>query len=389
MTFETQSKRETPGAFFHDAETLDFPGWLIVKKTKSTLATSKEYPFLLELLLHTTSIYKTTKVQAKQSLKELKSHYSEARLVQLLEEKGIGRPSTYSSLVDKIQERGYVKKMDVPGKEIVCKDYDLNDGEIIEIETLRTFGKEKGKLVIQSLGTMVIEFLLPHFETLFAYDYTKKMENDLDDIAEGNKMYQALCEECNETLEASLLTLKETKKREIVIDDQHSYLIGKYGPVIKCTNEDQTVTFQPAKSDLDVRTLKDMVIDDMIETKKTKAENIVLGTYEDKELVLKKGKFGAYVEWGTQKKSIKGNRPLENIRYEEVVTLLSEGGQGQGVVRSISDAISIRSGKYGDYVYYKTTKMKKPSFYKLTGVEDYKTCDMQVLKQWLHETYHI
>jgi DNA topoisomerase-1 len=385
MTFDKQSKREKPGAFFYDAETLDFPGWLIVKKTKSV---SKEYPFLLQLQLYKTSTYKTTKVQAKQSLKEIKSHYSEAKLVQLLEDKGIGRPSTYSSLVDKIQERGYVKKMDVPGKEIVCKDYELNDGEIVEIETLRTFGKEKGKLVIQSLGVMVIEFLLQHFETLFAYDYTKNMENALDDIAEGNKMYQALCEECNKTLEASLLTLKETKKREIVIDEQHSYLIGKYGPVIKCTNEDQTVTFQPAKADLDVRTLKDMVFEDMVETKKTKTETIVLGIYEDKDLVLKKGKFGAYVEWGTQKKSIKGNRPLENIRYEEVVALLSEGG-GQGVVRSISDAISIRSGKYGDYVYYKTTKMKKPSFYKLTGVEDYKTCDVQVLKQWLHETYHI
>jgi len=92
-------------------------------------------------------IIKYKKMISKVTIKGIKQHYTEARLVQLLEEKNIGRPSTFSSLVDKIQERGYVKKEDIKGNEIICNDYELENDEIFEIETKREFGNEKGKLV--------------------------------------------------------------------------------------------------------------------------------------------------------------------------------------------------------------------------------------------------
>ena len=107
------------------------------------------------------------KLDSKFTMNELKSHYTEARLVQLLEEKGIGRPSTFSSLIDKIQERGYVKKEDIIGKEIICRDLELKNGEISEIDSKREFGNEKGKLVIQQLGIIVMEFLVKYFNKLF------------------------------------------------------------------------------------------------------------------------------------------------------------------------------------------------------------------------------
>jgi DNA topoisomerase-1 len=90
------------------------------------------------------------------TLKNTKSHYSEARLVQLLEENGIGRPSTFSMLVDKIQEKEYVKKQDIKGKEIECKDFELDTDKLVkELMVKREFGNEKGKLVIQPLGIIV------------------------------------------------------------------------------------------------------------------------------------------------------------------------------------------------------------------------------------------
>ena len=69
------------------------------------------------------------KITSKSSMKELKMHYTEAKLVQLLEQKGIGRPSTFSSLIEKIQERGYVKKDSIKGKKIKCTDFELVDNE--------------------------------------------------------------------------------------------------------------------------------------------------------------------------------------------------------------------------------------------------------------------
>jgi DNA topoisomerase-1 len=82
-----------------------------------------------------------------------------------------------------------------------------------------------------------------------------------------------------------------------------------------------------------------------------------------------------------------GNRPMESIQLEEVIPLLEEGSN---MVREVSANISIRKSKKGDYVFFKTTKMKKPKFFALTGFEeDYKTCDITVLKSWLKEKHDI
>ena len=103
--------------------------------------------------------------------------------MQLLEQNGIGRPSTFASLVDKIQERKYVVKQNVTGKKLKCVDFELVGEMLTESSTEREFGGEKGKLVIQQLGTVVMEFLAQHFDVLFGYDYTKTMEDELDQIA--------------------------------------------------------------------------------------------------------------------------------------------------------------------------------------------------------------
>jgi len=373
-------------------EQVMFPGWRIVKGCEDI---SKEFVYLQTLKPQ--SIVKFKKITAKVSLKELKAHYTEAKLVQLLEENGIGRPSTYASLIDKIQERGYVKKENVKGLSINCLDYEVTaGGNIIKKRSDREFGNEKNKLVIKPLGIMALDYLLAHFQPLFEYAYTKTMEEQLDEIAHGRKVWTDVCKDCLTDLEAEIQKITEGKKgkEQIRIDNEHSYMMGKYGPVIKCLDTEKNVSFKAVNPDLDLEklraggyTLEDVVLQ---EEKKGRA----LGIYGEKEVVLRSGKFGWYLEWGTEKKALK-------LTLEEATALtLDDLGEmlydlensENGILRIISSETTIRKGKgqQDDYIFHKNKKMKKPKFLKLTGFkEDYKTCDIELLHTWLKKTYDI
>ena len=384
--------------FTYKSELIDFPGWKIVSKkyVNEIKLENKEYQYLQQIKQNTVIPYK--KMCAKVTIKGSKQHYSEARLVQLLEERGIGRPSTFSSLIDKIQERGYVKKEDIKGKEIVCKDYELSNGDIFEIENKREFGNEKGKLVIQPLGIIVMEFLDKHFSDLFNYTYTKEMEDELDKIAKGNTIWYNLCDTCNKQIDTLVDGLKDETKIEIKLDDNNTYLVGKYGPIIKCVEEingKEQIKFKPIKKDIDIHKIENgdyNNIEELVDTNVTKKQYI-LGQYEGKDVVLQKGKFGLYITWDKNSKNLKefGNRPIENITFDEVKKYLEEGSN---LIRVISESISIRKGSKGDYIFYKTAKMKKPQFFDLKSFNhdektDYKICDMTILKSWIKDKYNI
>ena len=392
--------------FNYASEQIDFPGWKVVSKKYNK--DSKDYQYLQTITEGQMMKYK--KILSKVTLKNNKMHYTEARLVQLLEEKGIGRPSTFSAIIDKIQERGYVKKEDVPGKTMVCKDFELEsvqlekDDSLYEIETTRTFGNEKNKLVIQPIGIIVMEFLEKHFSRLFHYNYTKQMEEDLDNISKGNKIWYTLCEECNQQIceQREKLVENQEKKLEINIDEEHTYMIGKYGPVIKYTpimtntSKERSVEFKPVKKDIDLKKLEkgEYTLEDIIDSAQVKKQQCVVGSYEGEDVIIKKGKYGLYMMWGTNTKNLKefGNRPAESIRWEEIQKYLESGvtgcGGGSHIIREISDHMTIRKGERGDYIFYKSPKMKKPKFFSLQNFkEDYKTCSKDTLKQWINETY--
>jgi DNA topoisomerase-1 len=380
--------------YVYTSELIDFPGWKIVENKFSR--ENSEYNYLLSIKRE--SLIKYKKITSKVTIKGMKQHYTEARLVQLLEERGIGRPSTFSSLIDKIQERGYVKKEDVKGKEIICKDFELDNGEIFEIEKKREFGNEKSKLVIQPLGIIVAEFLYKHFNELFNYDYTSLMEGSLDKIAKGELEWYDLCSECNKQLDNLIDSLRDETKFEVQIDENNTYMIGKYGPVIKCVEDidgKEAITFKSIKKDVDLKKIEngEYQINDIVNTEKIANSKFILGEFEGKEVILKKGKFGLYVTWGDNSRNLKelGNRPIENITFEEIRELLEKGSN---IIREINSTTSIRKGPKGDYLFFKTPKMKKPIFYDIKNFigetkEDYKICNITILKSWIQDKYNI
>jgi hypothetical protein len=162
------------------------------------------------------------KIVSNVTLTHTKQHYTEAKLVQLLEERGIGRPSTFSSLVEKIQEREYVKKDDVKGKELVCKNFELDDDVLTETNTKKEFGNEKGKLVIQPLGKIVMEFIEKNCGEFINYEYTSNMEKELDDISNG--LTDTTVTVFNDKLSQSFEFSVKTKATGIVFDPNNLIL---------------------------------------------------------------------------------------------------------------------------------------------------------------------
>ena len=369
----------------YSTEQVIFPGWKAVAGYEKV---NEDFAYLQTLRKNAIIEYK--KMTSKVSMKDLKTHYTEAKLVQLLEQNGIGRPSTFSSLVDKIQERSYVKKDNVKGKTLKCIDFELVEEELSEIENNREFGNERNKLVITPLGVLVVEFLIKHFDKLFQYQYTKSMEDTLDAISKGNKIWHELCKECLHEIDTLSEGLLE-ERHVIKIDEHNTYMIGRYGPVIKHTKNDKT-TFKAVREDVDIDKLRDggYELSELVVAKKT--QGIALGEHNGKAVVLKNGRYGKYVEWGEVKKTIKMDKEEADITLEDAVALLS---QNPSLIRTINETTSARTGKFGDYIMHKKPGWKKPRFLKLDGfikehgVNSYKTCDLGILIKWLEDTYKI
>ena len=390
----------------YSAEINIFLGWKAVLGQED----EKYYEYLKNIK---EDVVNYKKITCKQTLKELKSHISEARLVQLLEQKGIGRPSTFSSLVEKIQERNYVVKQNVEGKKLEIIDYVLLENNIIEEKGTKEFGNEKNKLVITQIGIFVIEFLIKYFNDLFDYDYTKCMEDELDNIARGKKKYYELCDECNNFITSLINSnkliiksdsnlengeksenLEKLEKLQIKIDAKHTYLIGKNGPTIKYTKEDGSLAFYGVKKTINIEKLKrgEYKLDELIETSEETSK--LLGVFNEENVYLKNGKYGYYLECGLLRKSLKTikiNVPFKEIKIDDALTILKDcDSETNGLVRKISNDLAIRKGKFGDYLFYKTPTMKKPQFLKLGDFnDDYKNCSLEFLKSWIKEKYNL
>ena len=255
------------------------------------------------------------------------------------------------------------------------------------IEEMREFGNEKNKLVLQPLGLLVLEFLLKHFDKLFDYTYTRNMETDLDLVAKGNKIWYSICRDCLDNIDECSKELKDDDRETIEIDENHVYMIAKYGPVIKKT-VGETTSFLPVKKDIDINKLKNnqYQLSDLIEIKK---EDIILGKYKKENVILKKGKYGNYITWGKDnKKSLNGiEKDIEELTIDDVIPLIeNKVTLNPSIVRIINNESSIRKGKYGNYIFYQTHHMNKPKFIKLNGFkENYNTCPIENLEEFIEK----
>ena len=384
-------------AYKHAIETLKFGGFLDVIKIDNKAAKEIEHMklFFSETILRLQYVKDKTipynYIKTVVGFTNRHSRYTEASLIDNLDEIGIGRPSTFSMLADVIQTRNYVEKTDVKGEEVECREYMLKEGTMTMNSVKKMMGAEHKKLVINPMGITVTEFLLKHFSNFFSYDYTKNMELRLDLVADGKELGHRLCEECDRELDKLIKKLDGLEKKSYPIGEDHLLIYGKNGMMLKHKSdktEDGKPVFKSVKKGLKIDMEKlergEYSLDDLAES-----EDRILGIHEDAPIYLKRGKFGPYLEHKDTKASVKKGIMIETI--EDAIKLLdSVMESSSAILRELTPDLSIRKGKFGPYIFYKTKAMKKPRFLDLRNFEQgFGTCEKSDLIKWIEETHHI
>jgi DNA topoisomerase-1 len=298
-------------------------------------------------------------MEAVQTYDRPKPRYTEASLVKRLEEMGIGRPSTYASSISTIQDREYVVKGDLDGKERPVKRFKLQNDAISATDTIETYGADRGKLFPTSVGMLVTDFLVQHFPTVLDYEFTKKVEEEFDDIEEGGQAWNAMIAEFygpfHQTVEAAegLTRMEAAGARELGTDPKTGKPIiarlGRYGPMLQLgeATDEEKPKFAPLPTG---RRLDDVTLEEAIEL--FKLPRIIGTTVEGEEISSNFGRFGPYAKWGSNYVSIKPDDPftITEARARELISEKATQDAAKHIKVFEDTSISIVNGRFGPYI---------------------------------------
>ncbi len=347
-------------------ETIDFAGFLAIydKQNLDKLLPPLKIGDQLDII----------SAEAKQMFKKPTARYTEGSLVKKLEELGIGRPSTYATIIDTIQQRQYVEKGASEGEErdiIVIK---LENNQV-ETKTIQEkTGSNKGKLIPTPIGELLNTFLTTSFEQVVDYGFTANVEEEFDKIAVGemerNKMLNNFYIPFHKLIEKSdgINRADISKDRQLGIDPKTKLPViarlGRYGPMLQLgqageNKEKPKFAPMPEKETIDSVTLEKALT--MFElprlvgkTKKTQYSEA------GKDIKANIGRFGPYIQVDKLFVSIKPLTPFD-ITLEQAQELYDQKLE-QEAKKNIAEfgEIKVLNGRYGPYINYQKKNYKIP-----------------------------
>lgn len=236
------------------------------------------------------------------------TRFTEATLVRELERKGIGRPSTFAALIDTILEKKYVEKRDVVAKEIQITTYHIgaaNQWPPSITNIPKRIGAEKNKLTPTALGLSALDFCLKEFPQLFAYSFTRDMEEHLDEISKGGREWRSVCKATWDAYREKYETMKQAtgtqaaSARTMVFSNGIKAVQSKKGPILLiegATKDD--VKFYGWPTGVSFASITEDVATAHVDALRRREENANLGDYEGDPMERKKGPYGEYVICG-------------------------------------------------------------------------------------------
>lgn len=283
------------------------------------------------------------------------ARYTEASLVKKLEELGIGRPSTYAPTISTIINRNYVEKGNLEGNERNYTQLTLQSGKLGEKLLKETTGSDKGKLVPTDIGTIVTDFLVKNFERILDYNFTAKVEQDFDEIAEGNVNWAKMMQEFYDQFHPNVKDVEANAEREsgerILGKDPKSgkpvsVRLGKFGPMAQIGDaEDEEKQFASLMNDQNIGNIT------LEEALKLFLLPKNLGIHKGEEVEVNNGRFGPYVRFGKMFISLpKGEDPLD-VTFDRAKELIAEKEEADAPIATYkNEPVQKGVGRFGPFI---------------------------------------
>ena len=339
--------------FIADGEVLSFAGFLQVYDYMSS-----DDKLLPEISKN--DILSLVDMSSRESFSRAKPRYTEASLVKEIEQMGIGRPSTFATMITTVQDRNYVVKDTRDGIQREYQCIEISNGNVSELTQTETTGAEKNKLFPTNVAYLLVDFLLKNFRNIIGYEFTANLESDFDLIAEESKSWTGVVRNFYEPFHEQIELAKDISrdethgKRELGEDPVSgkpvSVRFGRYGAFAQIGKQDdeEKPTFASLRTGQDIENITLLEALELFKMPRTVGE-----TEAGETIKANYGRFGPYIQYGKKYVSLKEETP-EEVTLETALDLIAakEKFDAERIIKTFEDSeIQVLNGRFGPYIW--------------------------------------
>jgi len=356
--------------FIANGEVVAFEGFLkVYHESTDDEDAGEEFSHALPVM-HEGEELERREIVSTERYSQSPNRYTEASLVRKLEELGIGRPSTYAPTISTIQQRDYVHKGDRKGEERKYAVDSLLGLKITSKTKKEMAGADKGKLIPTDIGMVVNDFLMENFPEIMDYNFTAKVEQEFDKIAEGkaewNKEMKVFYQGFEPEVEKVMNARSEHKagERELGIDPATGkpvfVKIGRFGPVVQIgtADDEDKPRFSQLPSDKSMETI---TLDEALELFKLPR---TVGQFEGTDVVIGAGRFGPYVLHNKKYVSLPKDENPMTVTLDAAINLIQKKRlqEAQRHLKTFEEDanMEVMNGRYGPYIAYNGKNYRMP-----------------------------
>ena len=371
VTIRISADDPTLAHFVANGEVVTFDGFLKVYRESTddddnnmnTNATDADNNFSHHLpVMAVNDVLSRREITSTERFSQGPSRYTEASLVHKMEELGIGRPSTYAPTISTIQQREYVQKGDRKGEERSYTINTLRGIQITEKTKVEVTGNEKGKLLPTDIGIVVNDFLIENFPDIMDYNFTARVEQQFDQIAEGKEPWTDMMRNFDSRFEPDVEKVINARsehkagERQLGNDPKTGrpvfVKIGRFGPVVQIGAADDEQKPQFAQLPTDKR-MDEITLDEALELFKLPR---TVGQFEGSDVVIGAGRFGPYILHNKKYTSLPKTEDPMIVTLDTAIKLIEEKRlqEAQRHIKQFDEdaKLEILNGRYGPYIAY-------------------------------------